>query len=789
MDLKNDFGANANVENSGMNEMQPRSFSTFPPNKGGKKYTLEEVFEVWFHNKDSILNVVKGDLTQNRQAYKSEEPESIYHLDLQNSAEPPLSNVDAHSQLNSLNNLISQLSTEDFSDSKSMQNLVDEQSRREVQSKRPVSLEHSSNAPESTEWFYIDPSGNEQGPFRGDMMQEWLNGGYLHLNLRIRTKDQNAHTTLQEFCHSVQDFDQPFMKALDDHSNLFGTGQPQLSSFEGDLYGVQAQPMRNLLPNGAGYLESVNMRLNPQPNMLANDFQSGGPDPFANPLNQPYAPSSQIGLDNLNSGLPFHQPLATSFQSINVIPSLLQNNMQQSPALSRTASAWGIDQSNSLIGSAPGTPVSVTPIISSQLSQPAPLSPWLNDISTHSRVSSPFVNTNLLSEEKRNTQEELRQLNLNDRGSYVDEGRPDEQSRSDPVHFDSDLAASYVSVSRSKDNLLHDEYGSKRLEEYHAPAPPQSFEMSADAGILSDNQDVELKADRQAKYSTAKSVVAPWASVTTVTELAVKPQLTLKEIQVLEADKHKERKKQDETVIAEQKANLPRQEKQQDKAYLPKTSRWGVEETKPKPVAKTLAEIQREEAEAARARNSSKHAVPKSTFANALASSLANEKEAWITVPSKKQVTKKPQQVVTTSFASKATPQLLRSVSAGKATKPAVNSQALKEEFLMWARASMTNLYPTVSKDDLLEIFTTLPSNNDSLQIISETIYSSSATMDGRRFAQDFTKRRQKVQLQIDPSDDISWSTAISSSAKKIPTVDEDGWSTTAKPKKKGRKP
>ena len=68
------------------------------------------------------------------------------------------------------------------------------------------------------------------------------------------------------------------------------------------------------------------------------------------------------------------------------------------------------------------------------------------------------------------------------------------------------------------------------------------------------------------------------------------------------------------------------------------------------------------------------------------------------------------------------------------------------ERLLVWARSSMTSLYPTVSKDDLLEIFITLPPNSaDSSSLIAETIYSSSATMDGRRFAQEFLKRRQKL--------------------------------------------
>ena len=100
----------------------------------------------------------------------------------------------------------------------------------------------------------------------------------------------------------------------------------------------------------------------------------------------------------------------------------------------------------------------------------------------------------------------------------------------------------------------------------------------------------------------------------------------------------------------------------------------------------------------------------------------------------------------------------------------------------------MTNLYPSVSKNDLLEVFTTLPLHGESAQLISETIYSSSATMDGRRFSQEFMKRRQQVEKQVGPSAPESWSSAIISSADKIPTVDDDGWSTSVKSKKKGRK-
>ncbi|RKP28686.1 hypothetical protein METBISCDRAFT_28891, partial [Metschnikowia bicuspidata] len=89
--------------------------------------------------------------------------------------------------------------------------------------------------------------------------------------------------------------------------------------------------------------------------------------------------------------------------------------------------------------------------------------------------------------------------------------------------------------------------------------------------------------------------------------------------------------------------------------------------------------------------------------------------------------------------------------------------------------------------DDLLEVFTTLPIPGDSQQLISETIYSSSATMDGRRFAQEFMKKRQQVERQIGANMIGSWSGAIASSADKTPVVNDDGWSTSVKSKKKGK--
>ena len=106
------------------------------------------------------------------------------------------------------------------------------------------------------------------------------------------------------------------------------------------------------------------------------------------------------------------------------------------------------------------------------------------------------------------------------------------------------------------------------------------------------------------------------------------------------------------------------------------------------PVTKTLAEIQREEAERAKAKQAAaKVNSPSTSFAHAIANSVPRDDgPAWTTVTSKKQasapVVKKAATTTTIpTSVSKTTPQLLRSVSANKQTVSAVNAQAIREDF------------------------------------------------------------------------------------------------------------
>lgn len=69
-------------------------------------------------------------------------------------------------------------------------------------------------------------------------------------------------------------------------------------------------------------------------------------------------------------------------------------------------------------------------------------------------------------------------------------------------------------------------------------------------------------------------------------------------------------------------------------------------------------------------------------------------------------------------------------------------------ELLTWARSQLKGLYPGVNKEDMLGMWLSFPVN-EGQEIIADTIYSNSATMDGRRFASEFIKRRERVENLI----------------------------------------
>lgn len=116
-------------------------------------------------------------------------------------------------------------------------------------------------------------------------------------------------------------------------------------------------------------------------------------------------------------------------------------------------------------------------------------------------------------------------------------------------------------------------------------------------------------------------------------------------------------------------------------------------------------------------------------------------------------------------------PVKLRSVSSTPVTKtigtsqtnPKINTlnpvvpSTSKKEFLTWCKKNM-KLNSGLSRANVIELLLSMPTDVESEIIVAETIYSSSDTMDGRRFAKEFIKRRSECENNNDPLD---WNEAI----------------------------
>ena len=818
---------------------------------------MEEVFQVWQNSQHKILHSMNKKINAGNQEYMHEQARPIYHLDLQvrNKNAPSSKQGDAN-----ISGQFSKLSVNEnipLEKASSASQPMDEQGGS-FNPVAPPPKEEFFSSPLSNEWFYIDPSGNEQGPFNSDVMQEWFMSGYLALDLNVRRKNEPVYQTLRQVCESQNNFTTPF--AATSLLDLFSLNEVMTPSHEiKPSVGVQNQLDPFFDENASGVASpGINMNtLTSQPSFFNNNILGQSEGSLSNPVSAGAAFSGprQTPFENVATGVNYGNNFSNGLPQMNQFNNLLQQ--QSGGLLSQNHNGWNIDDPTNLMAGTPENSTSI-PRPLSNISPQHPMSSFLSGMPTQSRVGSPFapgssivpndgfrdidvnqkVNSlnqapedNLLHQLQNSMMTDLLNENANDK-SVSDVRAPgidNLKATSDEDNKSKDMSTSFgdmrLNQTSEKQEVLQNELNLKSAvgeqettAKAHTSSPPaapaapskafkdeiSSPEVSADKKSPPKKQSKEEKKSSTPNYApstTAASTTpyAPWANATAdAQERQSKPSMTLKDIQNLEVERAKEQQHIEDTIRKEQllKESKEKGQVSTPKNILPKTSSWGANNNSKTPVVtKTLGEIQKEEA---KAREQSKASAPSTashpaSFAAALANSKPRGDESWTFVAPKKTVQKKPSQVhMPTSAAtppkSTASPQYLRAVSAAAPASTNVNSNLLMEDFLSWARSSMANLYPTVSKDGLLDVFVALPLNKDSSLIIAESIYGASTTMDGRRFASEFLKRRQKLENQIGHQDARVWSSAIQSSAVKLPTVDEEGWSTSWKAGKKGKK-
>ncbi|KAK9377667.1 uncharacterized protein V1513DRAFT_422216 [Lipomyces chichibuensis] len=278
--------------------------------------------------------------------------------------------------------------------------------------------------------------------------------------------------------------------------------------------------------------------------------------------------------------------------------------------------------------------------------------------------------------------------------------------------------------------------------------------------------------------------IAPWAK--SATEKKIKTQ-SLKEIEEREA---RVKQLQEQRVQQQQQRLLQRKAAEIDLTNgnivtddlsgnsgnippgLPRSATWAKTVNVPS-VKKTLAQIQKEEEDArqrkaatavantntmpgvmtAQGRKyaeimSSKPGTPVSVSRTITGTVNSFSGGAWTTIgPGGKKAgteTSTTTAPITTIRRTVSTP--VNTVAASRkagVVRPSVSA----DEFFKWCRSTLQGVNSGVNAEELLTMLLSLPlAGPETVEIIADTVYANSTTMDGRRFAEEFVKRRKAVE-------------------------------------------
>lgn len=198
-----------------------------------------------------------------------------------------------------------------------------------------LSSSPSARKPEDIKWFYRDPSGQVQGPFTAQEMQDWYKAGFFIPTLMLRRDDETHFEPLMVLTQKVGNEDQPFLTPRPPRAPPAG-----LNSV--DMFGSPVEKSSNLFRGGPD-LQSKYM---PFGSASAAPTTPGGRimDSFlgsnmSNPMYQsPYNNSnfgSSLLRDNRWNTTADNQPQASPSWLNPTTPELFGNSSLSSPFMSQ----------------------------------------------------------------------------------------------------------------------------------------------------------------------------------------------------------------------------------------------------------------------------------------------------------------------------------------------------------------------------------------------------------------------------------------------------------------------
>lgn len=657
------------------------------------------------------------------------------------------------------------------------------------------------------QWQYLDPNGFQQGPFTGLEMQSWYVNGYLKDNLQLHRVGESGFYTLFELKTLLNSVD-PFSIALPPVGQPLQTQQiPKpaplarsvSSSFQFQNHAAAASSnhqLSNLFDlNSVGGSNDNFHQSSPRPILDHSNSFSQQSNFFgavsSSHLDRPASPwlsqqNSAINGSNAGSSSPFLSGII-NLNDKNSGVDLTGGNLR----------ANGVTAAGSLNNSAS--------VDDAEFDQ--------DHDELFNQIHSVVLGDVLGREDQNTVEEAASQIHVQYQKQESNETVPEVQKA-------------------SREQAAPENSRQQQRQQQHQQQQQQQTRQNKVTPSTA-NKPV---ASAKPKVKSQVTPIAPWANTTqaaTSTNNINKPQLTMSQIHELEkAEVAKQQKLKEEQIKKTSLARLAREaeaeairEKRASNVDIPlnwvsnnNSNGSSTGAKKETPVVKSIFEIQKEEEQQAAKLQAAKEAqdmaaaiaiveaAERKNRANdagsfAASSSIVDNGNAWTTVVSKKQHVKpanaaKPK--ITTTPSSRTTPDLLRKVSAPPLASPAITSSSAalsssstpassvnkkqlsgvskitsRYEFLDWCKTTL-RLNKNVNVDEVLSILLILPTgSNESKEIIADTIYCNSSTMDGRRFANDFMKRRELVESVV-AGDGLQWDDVLVSFNRSDGVVTED---------------
>ncbi|EMR08348.1 hypothetical protein PNEG_03188 [Pneumocystis murina B123] len=649
--------------------------------------------------------------------------------------------------------------------------------------------------PDKLNWLYKDPMGVTQGPFSGLKMQDWYNAGFFQLTLLVKQVNDEDFEPLSSLIARVGNQKEPFLSPFYSKSQAISPVENFYDTVNGWNSPGQGSKLDHHLPGttALGHIDSAT------PTTPGWNRQTQFPKSFSFGSNLPPEQHNSLESRKQEEYLMHHKKdmfqqqrltqLAIQRQKLQNIQKQTQNQQER--------------------------PMQVNFL---RQTETFPLK------STKSTTSESIVRNKPLDE-----------INISRIDKETPEFVPHFNKTAEEKLPNLDPVLSFVNTEQS--DLLNFTRNSSEII-FSKPETiqftnsnniqKQPFQKKNEIYLKSSNANQILKQPlikQKEPQKTQMHSVTPWANVLD----------DIKDISLREAQESEVKDSQNSTQEIflnseySEKVNSIKKETHPIINNLPKTSAWGLPSSIPEnssdsisthnlssvwqspgiPVKKSLTEIQEEQ-------NMKANKYQKQLNINTMAASLSSKNHTnllkkpsqspWITVGPNGRSISRPSPVAssprTNIDSSGVKPgnleinQKKSNVSkfhiiqpinqSSNSTNSNISGNSAKNssnDFFNWCKKSLKALNPGINLEDFLQMLMSLPvePSQETIEIISDSIYANSAILDGRRFAEEFVKRRlENISLDNEALEKNiaiqSWTDALKSQKQK-----ESEWNSTFK--------